>query len=90
MWLEVELLAAEGLARIGVVPLADVIELRERAPVVDADFVRAVAAREETTNHDVAAFVDVVQERIGQPVGRGSTTGSPRRTWSTPRRAPRS
>jgi adenylosuccinate lyase len=28
-----------------------------------------VAAREETTNHDVAAFVDVVQERIGQPVG---------------------
>jgi adenylosuccinate lyase len=69
MWLEVELLAAEGLARIGVVPLADVIELRERAPVVDADFVRAVAAREETTNHDVAAFVDVVQERIGQPVG---------------------
>jgi len=73
-----------------VVPLADVIELRERAPVVDADFVRAVAAREETTNHDVAAFVDVVKSGSANRSGRGSTTGSPRRTWSTPRRAPRS
>jgi adenylosuccinate lyase len=28
-----------------------------------------VLAREEVTDHDVAAFVDVVQERIGQPEG---------------------
>ena len=35
------------------------------APIVDADFVEAVAEREEITDHDVAAFVDVVQERIG-------------------------
>ena len=42
---------------------------RERAPVVDAAFVEAVAERERVTDHDVAAFVDVVQDAIGQPEG---------------------
>src|ERR1035438_4759563 len=67
--LEVELLAAEGLAQMGVVPSADVAALRARRPVVDADFVAAVDERELTTNHDTAAFVDVVQSRIGMPEG---------------------
>jgi adenylosuccinate lyase len=67
--LEVELLAAEGLAQMGVVPSADVAALRARRPVVDADFVAAVDERELTTNHDTAAFVDVVQSRIGLPEG---------------------
>jgi adenylosuccinate lyase len=31
--------------------------------------VAAVATREEVTNHDTAAFVDIVQERIGMPEG---------------------
>ena len=39
------------------------------APVVDAAFVEAVAERERVTDHDVAAFVDVVQEAIGPPEG---------------------
>jgi adenylosuccinate lyase len=38
--------------------------------VVDAAFVEAVNDREAVTNHDTAAFVDVVQERIGMPEGR--------------------
>ncbi len=38
-------------------------------PRVDAAFVAAVAAREQVTDHDVAAFVDVVQEAIGPPAG---------------------
>ncbi len=67
--LEVELLAAEGLAAIGVVPTEDAIALRARAPHVDAAFVDAVNAREEITNHDLAAFVDIVQDRIGAPEG---------------------
>jgi adenylosuccinate lyase len=67
--LEVELLAAEGLAQMGVVPSADVAALRARRPLVDADFVAAVDEREFTTNHDTAAFVDVVQSRIGMPEG---------------------
>jgi adenylosuccinate lyase len=37
--------------------------------VVDQAFVDAVAERERITNHDVAAFVDVLQESIGFPAG---------------------
>jgi adenylosuccinate lyase len=68
-WLEVELLAVEGLAEIGVVPAAEAKAVRGRAPVVDAELVAEVAERERVTDHDVAAFVDVVQARIGQPEG---------------------
>ena len=67
--LEVELLAAEGLAAIGQAPSDEVATARRLAPVVDAAFVEAVNEREQVTNHDVAAFVDVVQAAIGQPAG---------------------
>ena len=67
--LEVELLAAEALAKEGVLPDKDVAVLRARRPVVDAAFVADVDAREQITNHDTAAFVDVVQSRIGLPEG---------------------
>ena len=67
--LEVELLAAEALSERGVVPRQDAAALRARRPVVDADFVAAVNERERTTNHDTAAFVDVVQDAIGMPEG---------------------
>ena len=65
--LEVELLAAEALSERGVVPTADAAALRARCPTVDAAFVAAVNEREQTTNHDTAAFVDVVQDAIGMP-----------------------
>jgi adenylosuccinate lyase len=68
-WLEVELLAVEGWASIGVVPVVDAAEVRARAPKVDPSFVEAVARRERVTDHDVAAFVDVVQDAIGAPEG---------------------
>ncbi len=68
-WLEVELLATEGWSALGVVPADDARACRDRAPTVDAAFVEAVAERERVTDHDVAAFVDVVQEAIGQPEG---------------------
>jgi adenylosuccinate lyase len=68
-WLEVEILAVEGWARIGVVPEADAARVRRSAPKVDAELVEAVVAREAVTNHDVAAFVDVVQAAIGAPAG---------------------
>ena len=67
--LEVELLAAEGLGARGVIPAADEAALRARRPVVDAAFVAEVDERERTTNHDTAAFVDLVQSRIGMPEG---------------------
>jgi adenylosuccinate lyase len=68
-WLEIELLATEAQAALGIVPPADAGECRERAPVVDDAFVAAVLERERTTDHDVAAFVDVVQTAIGAPAG---------------------
>jgi adenylosuccinate lyase len=68
-WLEVELLATEAWATCGVVPTADALTCRRQAPVVDRAFVEAVNRREQVTDHDVAAFVDVVQEAIGAPAG---------------------
>jgi len=67
--LEVELLAAEALAHRGVIPADEASALRVRRPVIDELFVAEVAERELTTNHDTAAFVDVVQARIGMPEG---------------------
>ena len=68
-WLEIELLATEAHASLGVVSDADATTCRTKAPAVDASFIDAVLERERTTDHDVAAFVDVVQERIGRPAG---------------------
>jgi adenylosuccinate lyase len=67
--LEVELLAAEGLAAEGVLPKDEVATLRTRRPVIDAAFVAEVEERELITNHDTAAFVDLVQSKIGMPEG---------------------
>ena len=68
-WLEVELLATEGQASIGVVPQSDAAACRARAPQIDAAFVQRVLDREQVTDHDVAAFVDVVQDAVGTPEG---------------------
>ena len=64
-WLEIELLAVEALAELGVVPADDAAECRRRG----AFTVEAVTEREAVTRHDVAAFVDVVAGSIG-PAGR--------------------
>ncbi len=69
LWLEVELLATEAQAAVGVVPAEDAVACRAKAPTVDEVFVADVLEREKITDHDVAAFVDVVQERIGAPAG---------------------
>jgi adenylosuccinate lyase len=69
LWLEVELLATEAQAAVGAVPADAAAECRAKAPTVDDVFVLDVLEREKVTDHDVAAFVDVVQERIGAPAG---------------------
>jgi adenylosuccinate lyase len=68
-YLEIELLATEAHAELGIVPAEDAITCRKHAPVTDDAFVQAVSEREQVTDHDVAAFVDVVQAAIGQPAG---------------------
>ena len=69
-FLEVELLATEGHAEIGVVPVADARVCRARAPHVDEAFVQAIVEREAITDHDVAAFVDVVQAAIADDAAK--------------------
>ena len=65
-WLEVELAALEGWATAGVVPGDALAEIRERAKAPTPE---RVAEIEVLTQHDLAAFVDAVQEELG-PVGR--------------------
>jgi adenylosuccinate lyase len=69
MWLEVELLAVDGLVEVGAAPQAAAAAVRARAPKVTSELVSAVAERERVTDHDVAAFVDVIQAAIGPPEG---------------------
>jgi adenylosuccinate lyase len=60
-WLEVELAVCEVLAERGVIKAADMEALRK------ASFeVKAVKEREKVTDHDVAAFVDVVAASAGK------------------------
>ncbi len=60
-WLEVELAATEAWAEEGTVPAEAAAEARARA----AFSVEAVEERERVTDHDVAAFVDVVASSVG-------------------------
>ena len=61
-WLEVELAATEAWAEEGVVPR----EAAEAARANAAFTVEAVNEREKVTDHDVAAFVDVVATGVGE------------------------
>ncbi|HYC80523.1 MAG TPA: adenylosuccinate lyase [Solirubrobacterales bacterium] len=65
-WLEVELAATEAWAEEGVVPH----EVAEAARADAAFTVEAVDEREKVTDHDVAAFVDVVAASVGPEGGR--------------------
>jgi adenylosuccinate lyase len=60
-WLEVELAATDAWAAEGKVPADAAAAIRERAEFT----VEQVRERERTTNHDVAAFVDVVAGSVG-------------------------
>jgi len=59
-WLEVELAVVDELAKLH--PEIDAAGIRERASFT----VEAVKEREKVTDHDVAAFVDVVAASVGE------------------------
>lgn len=61
VWQEVEALVVEAWAQIGVAP-PDAAAAVRRASPVDPE---AWRAREEITNHDLAAFVDLLAENTG-------------------------
>ncbi len=68
--LEIEILAVEAWSLLGIVPPEDVVAIRDcTAGMITFADVAEIEARERITNHDVAAFVDIVAARVGQPAG---------------------
>ncbi|ALC83870.1 MULTISPECIES: adenylosuccinate lyase [Bacillus] len=61
-WLEVELLACEAWAELGVIPKNDVTVMRENASF-DIDRILEI---EQDTRHDVVAFTRAVSETLGE------------------------
>ncbi len=66
IWLQVELLATEALVAEGLVPKADLEQMRKNA----AFNIERCKELEKTLNHDVIAFTTNVAENIGAPASR--------------------
>lgn len=64
-WLEIEVLACEGMAMMGQIPKKDAVQIRSRARF-DIEQVRE---NEKRTQHDVLAFLENVATYVG-PAGR--------------------
>jgi adenylosuccinate lyase len=62
-WLEVELAALDAWVELGAVPAADAEAVRAAAVAPTPE---RVAEIERQTDHDLAAFVDAVQEQLGR------------------------
>jgi adenylosuccinate lyase len=72
-WLEIEVLACEGMAAIGVILAEDAQVIRAKA-TFDIEKVRE---NEKRTNHDVIAFLEEVATHVGGPgrfIHRGLTS----------------
>ena len=69
IWFEVEALAAEGMARVGAIPLEAARAIREKgAPklaAMNAADVERIDAIERETRHDVIAFLTWLAEAVG-------------------------
>jgi adenylosuccinate lyase len=63
IWKEIEVLATEAQAELGIVPREDAAAVRERA----AFEVERIEEIEAQTNHDVIAFLTNMAEHIGEP-----------------------
>ncbi len=61
VWLEVELAVCEAWTRLGAIPEEDMRVIREKA---DFELPRILEI-EETTRHDVIAFLTAVEEKVG-------------------------
>jgi adenylosuccinate lyase len=66
IWLRIELLASEALCEAGLVPKADLEQMKARA----AFDIERCKELERTLNHDVIAFTTNVAENIGTPASR--------------------
>lgn len=65
-WWEVELAALDAQEALGNAPPGTGARARERVPAIDEAVLRDVSERRRTTGHEVAAFVDVICDRLGR------------------------
>ena len=73
IWLEIETLACEGMANLGIIPMEDAAPIRQKGTFRIAE-VREI---EKRTNHDVIAFLEEVAVHVGEParwIHRGLTS----------------
>ncbi len=63
IWLEIEILAIEAFEKKGVIPEGISKKIRKRVKRIEPEEVKE---REKITNHDVAAFVDVIEKKAGK------------------------
>jgi len=61
IWLEIEILACEAMAELGLIPAEDARVIREKARVDVAEILEI----EKVTNHDVIAFLENVAASVG-------------------------
>lgn len=61
IWLEIETLVSESMARLGLIPTADAAEIRKKGRFS----VEEIAEIEQRTNHDVIAFLENVASYVG-------------------------
>ena len=61
IWLEIETLACESMARLGQIPAEDAAQIRKSAKFSAAE----IAEIEKRTNHDVIAFLENVAVSVG-------------------------
>jgi adenylosuccinate lyase len=65
LWLEIEILACEAWAELGVIPKDAVAEIRAKSAFDMAALVPRIDEIERRTKHDVVAFTEAIAERIG-------------------------
>jgi len=63
VWLRIEILACEAWAQLGKIP-ADALQAIKTRAAFD---VRRIQELEQTTRHEVVAFLNAVAERVGEP-----------------------
>lgn len=73
LWLEIEILACEGMAEFGIISRQDAEIIRKKGAFSQ----EAILEIEKRTNHDVIAFLENVASHVGEParfIHRGLTS----------------
>jgi len=66
IWLEIEILACEAQARLGMIPIEAAEDIRYKSLQKKLFTVERINEIEETTKHDIIAFLTNVEENVGE------------------------